>query len=132
MAGKTYTASIGSREVYERALGFARERQTSLAWIVEVGLEAVMAGSVPLPHRPRYRQRPQNEAARSMRGVSHSPGLVLSRQVTEDVCDAAARTCLSPEQALDHALNAMLDELERHPTSWCRKCTERIGDCGCR
>ena len=56
--------------------------------------------------------------------------LPISEELAEDVWAAAMRTGRGMDGEIDHAVNAMLDELERGV--WCRGCLEALEFCECR
>jgi hypothetical protein len=140
-----------SLELYRRLEAFAAG--VPMSQIASAGIEAVMRGDVKLDEMEsvpearadngRFRQlRKAAEVAAQVRadtaqmaraaverGLSPTVSMPISLRLADDIAVQAARDGVTIGEALDAALNGMLDSMTRG--GWCRACLEAIEHCRC-
>ncbi|HEU4727665.1 MAG TPA: hypothetical protein VFT22_07245 [Kofleriaceae bacterium] len=103
-------------DCYARLRAFCAPRRISLPRFLDILLADTLAGCAG-----------ELVAACAPRSV-----LLHVPRALADTIDALVVRGRGDESALlDAAIVRMIDELERHPGSWCRRCLEQIECCGC-
>jgi hypothetical protein len=136
-----------ARELYNRGAAHAKATGIPLSQLTAAGLEAVLAGRIPVERQtPNELRAVTIEARVEMAGLPPDlvraprryprmvggPKITLSEPVIELVEDVADRQGITPHDALDGAVNRMLDHCERTPGWLCTTCLEGPELCSCR